>query len=249
MTSRSAATIMRTADPAADVAVDDAWADAEGRATYEQIIADDGPPLAAVRAPRARRRILIGAGLAAAAGAAAVVVGIPGVNHNGAPPAWSVTKHADGSVTVNINDDRDRAGLQKRLRAAGLRTVITTAPPNCAGIRIGNGSGPRYTGWTVVADTSTFTSAADWQHLLRVPKQPVGGVRPVQGIARWSVAAPAEDARTLTITIVPSALPAGDTVTIAFPPRRSPLDSVLIIQAATTGRPLICQPVPALSGQ
>ena len=245
MTSRSAATIMRTADPAADVVVDDAWADAEGRATYEQIIADDGPPLAAVRAPRARRRILIGAGLAAAAGAAAVVVGIPGVNHNGAPPAWSVTKHADGSVTVNINDDRDRAGLQKRLRAAGLRAVITTAPPNCAGIRIGNGSGPRYTGWTVVADTSTFASAGDWQRLLGDPRPSVGGVPPVvNGIARWSVAAPADDTRTLTITIVPSALPAGDTVTIAFPPAHSPLDDVLIVQAAKTGQPLLCAPIP-----
>src|SRR5438045_866828 len=125
MNKRSATTIMQLADPAADIAVDALWADAEGQATHDQIIADDRTEMGtAHRPPRLRRRLVLGAALAGTAGAAVAIVGLPGSTHNGAPAAWAVTKQADESVTVSIREFSDLAGLQAKLRAAGIRADV-----------------------------------------------------------------------------------------------------------------------------
>jgi hypothetical protein len=122
-------TIVRAANPVADTAFADAWRDAEGRAAFERIVAterDHRPRRRVVR-----RRLLASASVAVAAGTAAVVIGIPGLTHDGAAPAWSVTKNPDGTVVVRLNDYRDPAGLQARLRAAGVRANVETLPQSC----------------------------------------------------------------------------------------------------------------------
>jgi hypothetical protein len=89
------------------------------------------------RAIRNRHRI---PGLAAvmvvvAAAVLAVTGLLPG--HSATPQrfihltAWTVVKHADGTVYVRINQLRDPAGLQRKLRADGVpASVVFGNPPN-----------------------------------------------------------------------------------------------------------------------
>jgi hypothetical protein len=94
---------------------------------------------------------MAGTGLAGAAAAAAVLaiaVSQPGshqgtsqashqdtsqASHQGGAPAgaqlaaWTVTRQADGTVSLTIRDMRDPAGLQSRLRADGVPAIVNTA--------------------------------------------------------------------------------------------------------------------------
>jgi hypothetical protein len=71
----------------------------------------------------------------ALAGAVAVVVALVGMSGllrhfgDGAPPAYAVTRHGDGLVTVEVRSLRDAAGLQRALRAAGIPAVVRYTPP------------------------------------------------------------------------------------------------------------------------
>lgn len=246
MTSRSASTIMRTADPAADAAVDDAWSDAEGRATYERIITDD-QPAAAIRPPRRRRRVLIGVGLAAAAGAAVAVVGIPGASHNGTPAAWSVTRNPDGTVTVKIADYRDPAGLQARLRAVGLRADVGTSDPSCGPQYIpGTPSQPApgtYTSVIVNADLSTFTPPYDYTKALVY----MGGWPMIRRDPRSGslVSAAVELMRAddtmrsrVSLTIDPRQIPRQDHVFVGFPADQA--GNSMTVQIDRSGKPWSC---------
>jgi hypothetical protein len=89
------------------------------------------------RAVRARRRIPAVTGvLALAAGAAVAVAALspagpasPGSHQPSHPAhaqlaAWTVTKQADGTILVKIREFRDRAGLQRKLRADGVPANI-----------------------------------------------------------------------------------------------------------------------------
>ena len=233
MTPRSAATIMRTADPAAKAAVDDAWADAEGRAAYERIIADDQP--AEAGRPNRRRRVLIGAGLAAAAGAAAAVVGVPGLNHNGAAPAWSVTKHADGTVSVKISDYRDPAGLQHRLRAAGLRANVVTLPGQCGTVT----GGPEHVKYALLlVNLQGFQAPDSWRQLISVNGDPAYGpgldIDGVAGVGEFL----SGSETSLALTMRPSLLAAQDTVTVGFPADHR--GRAINIEVAATGSEPTC---------
>lgn len=86
---------------------------------------------------RNRRRIPgLAAGMAVVAAAVlAVTALLPG--HSATPQpgihltAWTVVKHADGTVYVRINQLRDPAGLQRKLRADGVpASVVFGNPPN-----------------------------------------------------------------------------------------------------------------------
>jgi hypothetical protein len=86
---------------------------------------------------RARRRIpgLAGALAVVAAAVFAVTVLLPGHHASHQPgfqlAAWTVVKHADGTVSVTIRELRDPAGLQRRLRADGVpASVIFGDQPN-----------------------------------------------------------------------------------------------------------------------
>lgn len=86
---------------------------------------------------RNRRRIPgLAAGLAAVAAAVLAVTGLlPGLPATSQPgihlSAWTVAKHADGTVYIRINQLRDPAGLQRTLRADGVpASVVFGNPPN-----------------------------------------------------------------------------------------------------------------------
>lgn len=86
---------------------------------------------------RNRRRIPgLAAGMAVVAAAVLAVTALlaghsatvrPGIHLS----AWTVVKHADGTVYVRINQLRDPAGLQRKLRADGVpASVVFGDPPN-----------------------------------------------------------------------------------------------------------------------
>jgi hypothetical protein len=72
--------------------------------------------------PRARLVLTAGAVAATVAG---VFVATGG---DTAAPAYAVEKQSDGSVTVEIRSLRDAAGLQEKLRAAGIPAVVDYTP-------------------------------------------------------------------------------------------------------------------------
>jgi hypothetical protein len=75
---------------------------------------------------RSRRRLALVAGMAAllAVGAAA---GVPFLS-GGASPAYAVSTNDDGTVTVEIGSLSDAAGLESKLRDAGIRAVVQYLP-------------------------------------------------------------------------------------------------------------------------
>ncbi len=84
------------------------------------------------RAVRTRRRIpgIAGALAGAAAVALAVAALLPAGHQAGRPSpiqlaAWTVVKHADGTIVVTVRQLRDPAGLQRTLRADGVPASVT----------------------------------------------------------------------------------------------------------------------------
>ena len=75
---------------------------------------------------RRGRRFAVAGGLAVlvAAAAAAGTVFLSA----GTQAAYAVTRNADGTVTVEIDSMRDAAGLQAKLRAAGVNAVVAYLP-------------------------------------------------------------------------------------------------------------------------
>jgi hypothetical protein len=84
---------------------------------------------------RNRRRIPgLAAGMAVVAAAVLAVTGLlPGHPATVRPSihltAWTVVKHADGTVYVRINQLRDPAGLQRKLRADGVPASVVFGNP------------------------------------------------------------------------------------------------------------------------
>jgi hypothetical protein len=71
------------------------------------------------------------------AGAAAVFVAVAAVAvvqlvGGGAAPAYAVNKNDDGTVTVEISSLSDAAGLEQKLREAGIAAVVQYLPPGKA---------------------------------------------------------------------------------------------------------------------
>lgn len=77
--------------------------------------------------PPVRRRRVVGLAAAVAAVAAATVV-VMNVYGGAATPAYAVTKSADGSVEVRINEFRDPDELAAKLAAAGVPAVVDYLP-------------------------------------------------------------------------------------------------------------------------
>lgn len=99
-------------------------------------------PLAG-RIPR-RRLALSGAGLTTAVAATAVAV--LATSGGVATSAYAVQSRANGTVSVSISDLRDAAGLERKLRAAGIAAIVNYVadPKRCAGAAAAGGtaSGP-----------------------------------------------------------------------------------------------------------
>jgi len=79
--------------------------------------------------PAARRRLVLVAGTAAAIACAAALVPLL---TGGGTAAYAVTTSDDGTVTVEINSLSDAAGLQAKLRDAGVPAVVLYLPPGKA---------------------------------------------------------------------------------------------------------------------
>jgi uncharacterized protein (UPF0147 family) len=86
--------------------------------------------------PRAHSRVIMAsAGLVAAAAVSAAVAttALSPASHQPGPPAharlaaWTVTKLADGNISVTINQFKDPSGLQSTLRADGVPASVTFA--------------------------------------------------------------------------------------------------------------------------
>jgi hypothetical protein len=101
------------------------------------------------RAVRARRRVPRAAaalGAAAAAAALAVAVALPAGAPDAQLAAWTVTRQANGSIQVTIRELRDPAGLQRTLRADGVRAAVSFAGqqnPACQGYVLTGSPGQR----------------------------------------------------------------------------------------------------------
>jgi hypothetical protein len=92
------------------------------------------PRLEAVAArgrARQRRRRAAGATAALTAAAAVTVTAVPGDSHPVNRPArvalaaWTVSRQAGGDIRVTVSELSDPAGLQRTLRADGVRASVT----------------------------------------------------------------------------------------------------------------------------
>jgi len=256
MTSRTdiATTLARAANPVERETTNPAWADAEGRAAFERILADPRTEPATVHRPRPiRRRLIIGAGLAGVAGAAVAIVGLPGASDHGTPSAWAVTKNANGSVTVTVRDYHDLAGLQAKLRAAGIRADVTTISDSCAGSLIG-GVVERA---VFNGDLSTFTDGHTWQRLFAGSEDNSLTEGPTtMELVKVSEGVPTAPVPTsifphpyhISFTVNPNELPPADTINIGFPADGSPAaGKVMVVDVEKTGAPINCAP-PVIAG-
>jgi hypothetical protein len=109
-------------------AVRDSFTDVHSDTPVEQIVRRS-------RAVRARRRVpaLTAAVAVIAAAVLAVTWLLPGHSATVQPgihlTAWTVVKHADGTVYVRINQLRDPGGLQRKLRADGVPASVVFGNP------------------------------------------------------------------------------------------------------------------------
>lgn len=83
---------------------------------------------------RNRRWLRGTCGVTALAGAIAVAAALLVPGGSSTPPPWTVTKVSDDTIKVSIHDLRDPEGLQKELRADGIRARVTfdslSTPPS-----------------------------------------------------------------------------------------------------------------------
>jgi hypothetical protein len=86
---------------------------------------------------RYKRTLALSGGLAAATGVA-IAAGLPLGGDGGGTEAYAVTKHQDGTVTVEIEALSDAAGLERELAAAGVPALVQYLPPGktCKGVPV-----------------------------------------------------------------------------------------------------------------
>ena len=105
------------------------------------------------------RLAIAGVGLAVAATAAVAVSG-----GDGAAPAYAVQSDGDGTVTVEIHSLRDAAGLERKLREAGVPAEVDYVPSGkmCREPRFRPSTGP-HTAQSELRDdgSSSFTLQRD----------------------------------------------------------------------------------------
>ncbi len=183
------------------------------------------------RARRSRRLIPAVTGtLAAAAGTALAVTALAPAGHQPGDPAssqpttqltaWTVTKLADGNISITIRELEDPAGLQSTLRADGVPASVTFAGEQ-------NPACKAYPGGTPVSipHPSTallkrvFPEPYGRLRLLPLPRVPRPGMTPVYtGRVHLRPPLPRPSANQAVIVIDPSALPAGAGVQLGASP-------------------------------
>lgn len=172
-------------------------ADQMGAAVRERLLREISPRGRSGRRPGwfSRRPLVLTAAVAAAVGIAVLVpVMLPGDTAGPfAARAWAVQRNDDGTVTVTINQAHDPAGLQRMLRADGVRAYV------------------RYSPWVVKSSNGSTTSYPAEQcqqsgpDTVKLPPDVTAAVFPyVKNTADFSYA----------FNIRPSAIPKGATVLI-----------------------------------
>ena len=89
-----------------------------------------GTPAMPSPSRRVRPRLAVLAG-AVAVVAVSAAAGIPLLS-GGTTPAYAVSRNQDGSVTVEVGSLKDAAGLEQKLREAGVPAVVQYLPPGKA---------------------------------------------------------------------------------------------------------------------
>jgi len=188
---------------------------------------------AIITAGRARhRRQMTGLSIAGTAAVAAVALGVSGVfgavshqpsgavSHQPGHPAhaqltaWTVTRLADGDISVRINQFKDPAGLQSTLRADGVPASVTFASQRNQACRpypggtLSPGSGP----------PSPLRPSALLKQVFPTPYQVLGpppGPGPARMARTAGPPAPPPSGNRIAIVIDPSALPRNAGVELA----------------------------------
>jgi hypothetical protein len=101
---------------------------------FTDLMQEHGPALTLTRPPAAPRRhavtrrklLAVGAGGVAVAGAAAGVLAV-----GSGTPAYAVTTHPDGTVTLAVNQASGISGASARLHQLGDRVVVVPVEPGC----------------------------------------------------------------------------------------------------------------------
>lgn len=104
---------------------------------YDDLMREHGTTLRATRLPEpARGGALVKRGAWLAGGAGALTVGITAsvTALSGGAPAYAVTQHPDGTVTVGISHLSGIPGANARLRALGDDVVAVPVEPGCPSI-------------------------------------------------------------------------------------------------------------------
>ncbi|MEW9555482.1 hypothetical protein [Nonomuraea sp. NPDC050783] len=146
---------------------------------------------------RPRRRVVTGPRLLAAAAVVAGLVVTPSI---AGTPAHAVTRNADGTVQVTVNELRDPAGLEAKLAETGVRADVTFLAPGtrCAAPRFASVDG-------------TYDGA---------PVADAGELRTLVAGARSSAAVQVTSVRTIRIS--PGAMEPDETLVVEFRDNRNP---------------------------
>jgi hypothetical protein len=104
---------------------------------FDDLMREHGPALAGVRVPAAPKRRLATRPvlLTAGAGGVAVAATVGTLVAGGATPAYAVTPHSDGTVTLALYQKSGIAGANARLHQVGDgRVVVVPVEPGCPSI-------------------------------------------------------------------------------------------------------------------
>lgn len=103
---------------------------------FDDLMREHGPTLASAKvraAPKrhlARRPVLLTAG----AGSLAVAATVGALVAGGGTPAYAVTTHSDGTVTLAVYQKSGIAGANAKLRSLGERVVVVPVESGCTSI-------------------------------------------------------------------------------------------------------------------
>src|ERR1700728_3133019 len=104
---------------------------------FDDLMREHGPALAHVSVPTARQRHLTARPVlmtAGAGGLAAVAAVGTLVATGGGSPAYAVTTHPDGTVTLAVYQQSGIAGANAKLHALGDRVVVVPVRSGCPSI-------------------------------------------------------------------------------------------------------------------
>jgi hypothetical protein len=103
---------------------------------FDDLMREHGPALAGIRVPAARKRhVARPVMLTAGAGGLAAVAAVSTLVAGGAAPAYAVTTHSDGTVTLAVYQKSGIAQANEKLHRIGDgRVVVVPVQPGCPSI-------------------------------------------------------------------------------------------------------------------